>query len=201
MPAPNLIPAFRLRAKAQRRHLRTWGVRLGVYAAVLLIGCFVRLTGRGGTTELLAAQERQLAASVETHTKILQGLKGELGGAREKLSSVRLVGRQPDWGLLLRLVGDQLGENVVLENSSFRRVSENTGEAGKTRRVLFLDLGGIARGEKDVSDFILRLESNGLFSEVKHVNSNQRLFHGQKAFGFLLKCRLAASQGQEGSPK
>lgn len=201
MPTPNLIPAFRLRAKAQHRHLRTWGVRLGVYAAVLLVGCFIRLTGRGGTSELLAAQGRQLTDSVETHTKILTGLKGELAGARQKLTSVRLVGRQPDWGQLLRLVADQLGESVVLENTSFRRVSESTGEADKTRRVLFLDLGGIARGEKDVSDFILRLETCGLFSEIKHVNSNQRLFHGQKAFGFLLKCRVGVAQGQEGPPK
>ena len=197
MPALNLIPAFRLRAKAQRRHLRAWAVRLGLYVTVLVMACFVRLSARGDTTELLAAQERQLSESIETHTKILQGLKGELAGARQKLLSLRLVGRQPDWGLLLRLTADQLGDNVVLENCSFRRTVEAAADADKIRRSLTLDVGGIARTEKDVSDFILRLENNGLFSEVKHVNSSQRTFHGQKAFGFQLKCRLAAPQPQE----
>lgn len=201
MPAPNLIPASRLRAKAQRRHLRTWAVRLGLYALVLMTACFLLLSGRGNTTELLAAQERQLGESVENHTRILHGLKGELSGARQKLCSLRLVGRQPDWGLLLRLTADQLGDNVVLENSSLRRVAEASVDGDKVRRSLVLDLGGIARSEKDVSDFILRLEASGLFGEVKHVNSNQRMFHGQKAFGFLLKCRLAISQPQEELPK
>ena len=208
MLTPNLIPAFRLRAKAQRRHLRTWGVRLGVYAVALLIACVVRLSGRGNTTEVLAAQERLLADSVETQTRILQGLKSDLATAREKLCGVRLVGRQPDWGLLLRLTADQLGESIVLENASFRRVAETaatpagTGsEADKLRRGLILDLGGIGRTEKDVSDFILRLETSGLFSEVKHINSNQRIFHGQKAFGFLLKCRLAIPAPKEDQAK
>lgn len=201
MPAPNLIPAFRLRAKAQRRHLRAWGVRLGVYAVVLLVACLFRLSVRGSTTELLAAQERQLSESVETNTRVLQGLKSELSGARQKLYALRLVGRQPDWGMLLRLTADQLGENVVLENGSFRRTAEAAVDGDKVRRGLILELGGIARTEKDVSDFILRLETSGLFGEVKYVNSSQRTFHGQKAYGFLLKCRLAAPQPQEETQK
>ncbi|MCY2923859.1 MAG: PilN domain-containing protein [Planctomycetota bacterium] len=102
---------------------------------------------------------------------------------------------------MLRLTADQLGDNVVLENGSLRRVAEPSVDGDKVRRSLVLDLGGIARSEKDVSDFILRLEASGLFGEVKHVNSNQRLFHGQKAFGFLLKCRLAIPQPQEELPK
>jgi len=195
--AVNLIPAGRRRAKAQRHHLHKWTVRLGCYAIALLMLCFVRMSRTAGTSEVMGAQSRQLTAAIETHTRALQLVNEELTAARQKLQSLQLVGKQPDWSLLLRLTADQMGDNVVMETCSLRHVAAAGPEAERARQALVFEMTGVARSEKDVSDFVLKLEKCGLFREVKHVNTSQRTFHEQKAFSFHLKCRLAVQQEEQ----
>lgn len=190
----NLIPAARRRARLQRRRLQFWAVRLALYFAVLVGLCFLRASRSGGAGELLAAQGRQLSAAVEGHQKTLQALNADLAAARGKTGALQFVGTQPDWSLLLCLVADQLGESIVMDSCSLRHVAASGPEAQRTGPAILFDVSGIGRTEKDVSDFALRLETCGLFAEVKQLNASGRTFHEKKAFGFQFRCRLAAPQ-------
>ena len=133
--------------------------------------------------------------------------RGELVRAAGELKSARAVGGQPDWGVLLTLLAENVGDDVVLEFCRLRPVgrawnslrggrSYDPGTAGQAPQALddsplLLELSGLGLSQTAVSGFILRLERTELFDRVRLIKSSRRAFLHKKAIAFQLECLLA----------
>lgn len=190
----NLIPAPRREKKARRRRVRWWATRLTIYAAALVVAGLVRMSTAGRCSRALADEDKLLTAKLNSARQVLLGLKHELSDTRGKLESIRTVGKQPDWGVMLRLVADKLGDEAVLDHCALRHIKRaSDDEESPGGRRIVLDLSGLARSQAAVADFILRLEKTGLFARVKLLKTNRRTFEGERIVTFWLECLLSGS--------
>jgi len=138
-------------------------------------------------------------------------LQKELATARWKLDSARGVGRQPDWSVLLALLAEGLGHDVVLKSCELNQVliplrgtagrpqmpppaGLNGSEKGPQELMFVLTVTGFGRSQTAVSQFVLRLERSGLFDNVRLVNANRQPFLNGKAIAFQLECSLGGNR-------
>lgn len=199
----NLIPVSERRAKQTRRHIRQWVVICIAYAAALLVVtalCHAALQPPGDVVR--QDLERTLERARQSHERIQQ-LAGELTEVQSKLAASRAVGRQPDWSVLLGVLAEKMGEQVVLRSCSIepapppgpvvasgKPVRQPDGEHGYV-----VVLEGLGRSQAAVSSFVLRLEQTGLFGRVQQQGTSREKFLSDTAVRFALRCNLAGQGG------
>src|SRR5262245_4840489 len=104
MTGVNLIPAKYRDARRRQRRAGAWFTICSGYAIVLAIAYVGGATalGDGGSTAAELARTRQ---QVEELNRAAGMLKLQLRDAQIKLGVARTVGEQPDWSLLLGILG------------------------------------------------------------------------------------------------
>ena len=203
MQSVNLIPAFRRDAKRRRRHLKLSALACGAYAVLLafgLLAAHVMWEGGAGAAGGAAALEQQLAAAdedVRRLTRDAEQARAELTRARASLEASRTIGGQPDWSVLLALLAETTGEDVVLRSVSVVPPLTATAPAGPTAAgagptapapEVVLELAGVGQTQLAVSRHVLRLEQTGLFARVTLLDTGREPFLNSPAIGFRLQC-------------
>ena len=211
----NLIPAPRRAAMFRRRHWRRCAAGCAAWAVVaLLAGGAAHVVWRGAdgrTDERLA----KVAEEMRQTERAIASVQAELATARAALRSNQAIANQPDWSILLALLGQKVGDGVVLKSCNVRppsaargagygaarvdarraasqqpRAPRPAGDAGGFR----LEVSGVARSHAAANDFVLRLESERtLFSKVTLLDTAREPFLDRDAVAFRLECSLDQS--------
>lgn len=194
----NLVPEHRRRFRRRQRMLRWCVGGCSAYALLLVGGCVllaVLWKPHGGATD--ADVERVLSEGEATKRQI-DLLNHQLAAARNTLRVTRQIADQPDWSLLLALLGKAVGEQVVLNGCEVGPAAElpdaaQTVSAGAARPVApayVVRLRGLARGHPEMSQFVLRLEQLGLFGQVMLVDTGREPIEIGEAVSFRIECSL-----------
>ena len=200
----NLIPADRLASKHRMARLRIWAVLCGTYLTLLVVAsvsAHVIWAGDGGVAEELESSEQR----VQRYNAAITELQAELAKTRMALEMSRAISNQPDWSKLLVLLGDQLGEEVVLNNCQLAATNEDGKEKADHLQESFsslaadmplakrrhkLEVSGFGRRQSSVARFVLRLEEIGVFDSVKLISAYRQPFLTDKAVAFRIECSI-----------
>ncbi|HWE93454.1 MAG TPA: hypothetical protein VG269_05715 [Tepidisphaeraceae bacterium] len=204
MRSVNLIPAPRRDAKRLRRHMRWCMAACGACATAVIVaavGC--RVIWGGGEPGL----DRQLTIAEEEVRRAdasFAAARTELAAANAAAAADRQIAGQPDWSLLLALVADRAGKEVVLKSLA---VGPRPGPAIEVKpipvpgkgaspavaappRGLVLTASGLGKSQPAVTQFVLRLERTGLFARVRLLDTSRESFLADEATAFRLECSL-----------
>lgn len=206
----NLMPADRRQAKACRTRMRQWLAPGAAFVGAMIMVCVVCHSTWGVGPDPHATQIRAAVLSIDASRSTVADLKKELVASQWKLDTFKGVGRQPDWSVLLALLADGLGRDVVLKRCELNEIAvpspgspsgsgrvKNVSlkEKGDDSQIAFaLTVAGYGRSQTAVSQFVLRLERSGVFNNVRLVSTMREPFLNAKAIAFRLECSL------EGTP-
>jgi hypothetical protein len=190
MQAVNLIPASRRDAKRCRRRVRQCIAICLLYAMVSsALACAWRWSVSGADLGI----EQQLgtaSADIDRASNSLTFTNTQLSAARSQIASNRQILSQPDWSLLLALLGKETGGAIVLRSLELKPGDAPVGATTPAAPKLTLRLSGFGRTNQAVAEFGLRLEETHLFSRVTLVDSSRDTFLAGDAFSFHLECPL-----------
>ncbi len=198
----NLIPAPRGQARICRRRLRQWLTGTVACCATLLVICSICHVVWGGERNVLAGQISSTEAEIGKSGREIQALRIDCAETRWKLSSHRAIGKQPDWSILLGLLAENIGQDIVLERCRLRWVKgladssktgvlrDSKGPKDSSDGVFVFKISGYGRSQPSVPQFVLRLEKTTLFDQVRLIKTNRQAFLDGKAVAFELECRL-----------
>ena len=201
----NLIPADRLASKHRKARLRMWMVIGGAYLTALTVASLSAQAlwaddGEAVTKELASTRE-----CIEQYNSEVVELRKELAEAKAALETTKAICNQPDWSKLFILLGNELGEEIVLNDCQFislgkgdKNITDHIQEllSSSPVRVLLaekqqrLNLSGFGRTQSSISQFVLRLEQMDIFRQVRLVDSHRQSFLNDEAVAFSIECRL-----------
>jgi hypothetical protein len=208
------MPAPRRQAKACRARVRQWLAVGMAFVGMLVMICITCHRTWGVGPDPLADEIRQTTDRIAASGTTISELQRQLVASRWKLDTFRGVGQQPDWSVLLTLLADGLGDEVVLKSCELDEivipVERTAGERGgpqivttsrledKAGRMAFvLRVAGFGRSQTAVSLFVLRLERSDMFDNVRIVSTIREPFLNAKATAFRLECRLEGTTGRK----
>jgi hypothetical protein len=208
MQAVNLIPTFRRDAKQRRRLLRWCIAGCTAYAVAALAAAGSCRAVWGGDDPALDAQLAAADQAIDRSTTNLGAVNAELAETRAVDAASRHIAGQPDWSLLLALVNEQAGQNIMLNSCKLKPALDATrsqqrpapqksvasaaaSAASHPRERLVLDLAGYGKSNIAVSEFVLRLERTGLFARVALIDTTREpIAGGGEVFGFHIESPL-----------
>jgi hypothetical protein len=212
----NLIPLYRQAAKARQRHLRAWILFCSAYSALLVLVYGVGYAHWAGPVRPLAAELSKADQATADLDKTLAARRADIDELAQRLDSAKSATMHADWSILLALVSETLGDDVVLEKCQLDQVIPQTPIApvptaapaaptapapkppasAKPPKIVTPDpiwlfkADGLARNPQSVSQFILRLESSGLFDRVTLIKTSRESYRDREATSFNLECSL-----------
>lgn len=201
----NLVPEQRLMAKRRRARIRIWFGLGGAYLAFLGLVLFSVHLIWIVDDRVLAEDFASSTRRVEQYNASILRLRTELARISATLQTHRVINSQPDWSRLLLVVGNTLGDDVVLTycrlvtlNSEGTVVStkNQASPTAETVAALFkgqrcvLTLAGFGRLQSEVSQFAVRLEQSGLFDGVNMTHQRREHFREDSAIAFHVECRI-----------
>jgi len=199
MQGVNLIPADRREAQQRRRRLRHWIVAsvgwTGLVVSASVGSQFLWGTDSAATASELTQTQQQISDS----TQKLNNLRRQLAEAQVLRQTAQSLRDQPDWSLLLGILSSALDDDVVLREIQLS--PQRGGTAGDASRssMYTVQLRGFSRSQPAVSQFVLRLQQNGLFDEVKLVRTGREPVMNTTAVTFDVSCEIRESGG--GAPR
>lgn len=214
----NLIPAPRRAAKRRRVHLRRCVVGCAAWAVVSAGAAAVsRAVWRADDPQ---AVERlaKVSQEMEQTERGIAAVRAKLAAAQATLRANQSIAAQPDWSIVLALMGKQVGNDVVLKNCLVRPSQGARNGAGAAARPDFrrgpvrgqsapsaataasaqatpyvLETSGLAENHASANQFILRLEQTGLFSRVTLLDTARESFLDGNKVAFRVECLLDQS--------
>ena len=169
----NLIPAYRLLASERRLRIRRWATVGILYTTVLVAVCVVLTVVFDQTAENLADELTFIQNKAHIKQRRLSQLRPKLEEIKLKLAASRAVTTQPDWSVVLVLLANNQGDNIVLgrcrieplERRADSDAPESTPRVAQELRYRLL-FAGFGKSQSDVSQFVLRLEQLGLNGDM-----------------------------------
>jgi len=178
-----------------------------MFAGMLVLACIACHKVWGVGPDPLVDEIRLTDERIADSKRSIAALQKELVASRWKLDTFRGVGQQPDWSVMLKLVTEALGKEVVLRSCELNEIgvpvgpAPSVGRAGvnipvsdvadsKEKIAFVLTINGFGRSQTAVSQFVLRMERAGMFDSVRLVSTIREPFLNAKAIAFRLKCRL-----------
>ena len=208
--AINLIPTRRLAAIARQRRLKWWTAALAIHALAmgLIWTTSVLVSGRSGAGELSARVER-IALEVDQMQTKLRTSQPQLANLRRQVTAARAVSQQPDWSVLLAALASARGDQIVLQGCALAvdDPQDSQRRPGPVRAVsavrktkdpkehqpghYSLKIDGMSDNQMAVSQFMLDLESTGLFDRVRLLKTDRTTYLTRPAVSFTVQCALA----------
>jgi len=193
----NLIPDARVQFVARRKRIRRWVMAGVVYGFILLMGCgLIRMMGDQSNPSIVS-DRADVQLRIESIGNSISKIRSHLGEYEQTLMANRDLVEHPDWGLLLALLSDTLGDEMVLKETAIERlalldVGQGDSQSSKYEGAVFrLVIKGMGRSQSAVSQYALGLEKTNLFNGVKLVDTHLEPFLFGKAVAFSIECRLA----------
>lgn len=203
MTEANLIPKRRRSARRRRKRIRAWAEICLAYAVVLGIGCGIYRSGWpvGGD---LADELQAVAAQIEQSNQSITERSDDLAQARLIHAAAQRVADQPDWSVLLALIDQTLGDDIVLNRCRLDQMDPSgdsmalpvsNAEAldrplDEMPKAYTFALSGYGRDPESVAQFVLRLERLDLFGQVTAMRTSRTSFLGGTAIAFEVVCTL-----------
>ena len=218
MNGVNFIPRARRERAARRTRLRAWAVGAAAYALVGVVALAASGTGAVVEDPSVAQELARLPNQIDTSRRALANLQGQLTEAQAKLDAARAVAQQPDWSVLLGLLAQSLGEEIVLTSCKLDSdpveperpagAAQRPGTAANLKPAdaqlprpdgarYTLLLSGLGRTQSSVSQFVLRLEALGLFGRVTILKTNREMFGEHESIGVRLEATIAGAEGAQ----
>ncbi len=208
----NLLPQRRRHQRHRLGRMRLW-IAIDLVAASLAVAAIgLTLAMRPATTATRAAVdalEKQIADARAQLDQIAPLVIRD----RKTLEAVRHVSDQPDWSILLTLLGRLRDDHAVLRSVRLEPVAGEGGAivaaalSAQDRRggvsenfhrpaAFMVRLEGLAESQADVSRIVLACERAGLFDVVKLVNTARQGFMGRDTTRFELECRIGRTNAK-----
>jgi Tfp pilus assembly protein PilN len=191
----NLVPETYRRRRLLRRAVSRWVVLGTVYAMMigLVWGTYAATGARAFRS--LVTEQNELANRDKDVKDSLNQTRRQLADAKLRRQIALQLRNRPDWSILLQLLSDQLGDDVTLRDVSLTRPAEAKPTQMKELQFLgpdsaMLTLRGIGTTQQAVSQFALRLQRQGLFTDVNMTRSGRETFGRLTGIGFELQCSL-----------
>jgi Tfp pilus assembly protein PilN len=203
----NLIPLRWRIASARAARLRRWKLIVPTYASVLVLAAITAHLlfapeGARAETELARAQEH-----IQLLNRTIEELNPKLADVQSKLAVAMTIGQQPDWSLLLLVLGRAAGTDIALSSVELapapetsvviapRTGAKRTNPTSSTRpsdavRKLNVELAGLGKTQSAVAEFVVRLEQTQLFEQVKLTRTMKEPAGSADAFSFAVSTTL-----------
>ncbi len=203
MISVNLIPPYRQAAKWRRARAVRWAKGGSVYVALLLAACGVVRVAWNLRDPGLEPVLIQVQGKIDTLQGSIAAIQSQLDEAVLMLKANHTLIDNPDWSMLLRLLGTTMDQDIVLRQCRVETIRpDKPGGSQATpddqtpppASGFRLDIKGMGRTQAVVSEFTLRLEQTGLFNTVKLDDANLEPFLGDKAIAFRVQCTLRDKQ-------
>jgi Tfp pilus assembly protein PilN len=201
MNRANLIPLARQLRDQRAARLRRWAWIIGGLCCLILATLAYFAAGNSLAGGPPPQEFSKAAAELSKANQQAASLRASLATEKQRLRSRQLIFRQPDYSLLLRLIAQQVDEDVVLSRCEFGRASDfdRASEFGRARDLGgaaplsrtpsdALQLSGFARSQPAVAAFMLQLESTGIFQKVTLVRSNEQPLLSGEVAAFEILC-------------
>jgi hypothetical protein len=213
MKSINLIPAPRRAARRRKLHLRRCTIGCAVWGVLSLAAAgAAQAIWRGDEPQ---ADERlaKVGEEMRRTEAAIAAVRQQLTAAQSTLRANQGIASQPDWSILLALLGktispDRPGEETVLKSCVVRPAHLPRGQAtprtdprrpaaqapaepAVSNAVPYvLEASGMARSHAAANEFVLRLEKTGLFSKVTLLDTARESFLDKDAIAFRIECAL-----------
>jgi hypothetical protein len=170
------------------------------------------LAWRGGDPQ---AGERlaRVNEEIERTERSLADAQAQLAQAQSSLRANQMIAAQPDWSIVLALLGQDVGKDVLLKTCSVRPssgpraapapradarrtaprpASDAAPVAAPTTEAVpyVLEASGLAEDNAAANDFVLRLEKSPIFSRVTLLDTAGDTFLEKNRVNFRLECVL-----------
>lgn len=207
----NLIPAQILTARVRRRRLRAWLVVDSMLGAGLLAVLLTSGPRASGVVDRLRSEHESARSTLATAQEQLAATVRSLREARTRQAVTRRIGARPDFSGLLRTVANRLDSRATLEQiliaplalegeagapagSPASPAPGGAGAAPVVREQYRVLLAGLAVSTGIASDFVLRLDETGYFSQVKLTSTRGRDIEGLRAVEFQITGTLGEGE-------
>ncbi len=187
MLSVNLIPMPRREQRMLYARRKGWTIACAAYAVALGVGSLAWRAVWNDDARDLTREISIVHTDVDDATRSIGLLRASLADTRQVILVNRTVAGQPDWSLLMGIVGDIRGDEVVLNRCALETAD---GPATDAAKPLALRISGYGRSQGVVSQFVLRMEQTGLFDSVSLVKTNREPFLTGEAVAFKLDCLL-----------
>ena len=217
----NLIPAPRLAARRRRQHLCYCAAGCAAWAVLSLAAAgLAHAVWRPGDPQV-AQRLAEVNQETQKTERTTAALRTQLAAAQSALRANQAIACQPDWSIMLGLLGHQVGDRVVLKSCNVRqataRVAAPSPRRAEPRRPggraepepaavpeappFVLEASGIAVDHASANKFVLRLEHTGLFSKVTLLETAREPFFDKNAIAFRIECALNQSAHDSAAPQ
>lgn len=177
----NLLPPHRQAAKHRHSATRRWVLINTVYAVLLAMAGGAYAYSMSPTETPIAA-----AADVGKLNARLVSIRQQTVTLNTNLHSILEVTERPDWSVMLRIIAQSLGDDLVLNVVDTSPANAATAAAEPKKVVLT----GVGRSQAAVTQFVLRIESLRLFGHVRLAQTAAQSLRGTEGVGFQLICTL-----------
>ncbi len=170
------------------------------YGAVVVLFCIVSVARYKVANQLdLEAQIQTVVNDIERSRRNLAELNQEYDEAERSLQAANALGSQPNWSILLSALASQTGDNIVLQSCTLMPIIAPPDADAPVAPVTHdpqgvdgfsLKVAGFGRTQRDVSDFVLRLEGMVLLDTVSLVSSRREPFLTDSAIVFEVRCSI-----------
>jgi Tfp pilus assembly protein PilN len=201
----NLLPTRRIIRLAMLRRTLRWGMGAGVYSALVAFGVVATYAGTGPSRAAAQRERSEIESSIDAGKREIALLNQQLADARHRLKTSMEVSKHPDWSILLGVLADLRDPSMVLDKVELSKLASDTSPsavpAGKKKVTsdaparFVLKVSGLGESLDAVPAFVLRLESAGLFSSVKLVESRVADLRGRQVSMFRIDCTLVDAEG------
>ncbi len=196
MLAVNLIPVHRKLKRQRAVRVSRWLAICVLYTGSVVMFCIASSARpQVSNRKDLEAQIQTVNNEIETTKQDIEQLRQKVDAAERAVEASEAVGPQPNWSILLRALASETGDSIVMGSCELSPImSEEVTELklNDPQRVeaFSLKLAGFGRTQRDVSDFVLRLEAMMLLDTVSLVSSRREPFLTDHAVAFEVRCSI-----------
>jgi len=188
MNSRNLIPPRRQAQQRRGRAIRRWALINASYLALLIVaGIAYAVSSLSGNS---ADDGQDGSERSRNLNPTLVALRQKVSRLQADVQTVAEVEDRPDWSLLLNPVSAALGDEVVLSSLRFAGTASESADAGNATKPNALQLGGMGRSYRAVTDFVLRLEQLHYFQRVQLVRTSPGALRAHDSVSFEVACTL-----------
>jgi len=199
----DLSPARRKAIRATRKRTRIWVRSLAGLGVLLTIGTGIGSAALGREDGTVLEDLDAVSLRIEELTSQKDSLATVVRSENASLRLIREIGSHPDWSHLLLLLADLTGERLTLDSVDLTLADRTwAGDvpppnvAGNGPFALILQ--GRAKDQEDVTEFVLALETTGVFQRVNLVESMRS---SDSTAAFRVECVLGRAATEQGGAK